>query len=134
MTFEAGQTLSNLTKPPITRTTLALYCGASHDHNPIHVDMDAARAIGLSDVIGHGMLTMAYMGQCLTAVFQQDQIRQFQTRFISPTHIGDEITCQSVVRSISDGDHPEQMLEIDITACDQNGQTKAVGTALITLA
>jgi acyl dehydratase len=29
------------------RTTLALYCGASGDHNPIHVDIDFARSAGM---------------------------------------------------------------------------------------
>ena len=30
----------NLTKNPISRTTLALFAGASGDHNPIHIDLD----------------------------------------------------------------------------------------------
>ena len=48
------------------RLTLALYCGASGDHNPLHVDIDFARAAGLDDVIAHGMLAMAYLGRFLT--------------------------------------------------------------------
>jgi acyl dehydratase len=41
--LKTGDTLPPLTLPPLTRTTLALYCGASGDHNPIHVDIDFAR-------------------------------------------------------------------------------------------
>ncbi len=37
-----GQTRCRpLTVAPITRTTLALFAGASGDHNPIHIDIDA---------------------------------------------------------------------------------------------
>ena len=52
--------------PPISRTTLALYAGASGDHNPIHIDLDFARSAGLEDVFVHGMLSMAYLGRMLT--------------------------------------------------------------------
>jgi acyl dehydratase len=45
-------------KAPLTRAMLALFAGASGDHNPVHIDIDAARAAGLPDVIGHGMLTI----------------------------------------------------------------------------
>ena len=45
--------------PPITRHRLALYCGASGDHNPIHQDEDVARSVGLPGVIAHGMYTAA---------------------------------------------------------------------------
>ena len=34
---------------PITRHTLALYCGASGDHNPIHVDLDFAKKAGFPE-------------------------------------------------------------------------------------
>ena len=33
--------------------TFALYCGASGDHNPIHVDFDYAKEAGLDDVFLH---------------------------------------------------------------------------------
>ena len=58
--------LPELNIPPITRTTLALFAGASGDHNPIHIDLDFARAAGQDDVFAHGMLTMAYIGRLLT--------------------------------------------------------------------
>jgi hypothetical protein len=42
-TFESlkvGDEIPALKIPPVSRHTLALYCGASGDHNPIHVDQD----------------------------------------------------------------------------------------------
>lgn len=58
--MDTGDTL-DLTVPKITRTTLALYAGASGDHNPVHIDMDACAAVGIPDVFAHGMLSMAYL-------------------------------------------------------------------------
>ena len=63
---QVGDEIPLLSTSPITRHTLALYCGASGDHNPIHVDIDYAKESGLDDVIAHGMLSMAYLGRLLT--------------------------------------------------------------------
>ena len=65
--LEVGSEIPPLTSKPISRHTLALYCGASGDHNPIHVDLDFAKAFGMPDVFAHGMLSMAYLGRMLTA-------------------------------------------------------------------
>ena len=61
-----GERIVHKKFPPITRHRLALYCGASGDHNPIHVDLDFAKKAGFPDVFSHGMLVMAYLGQALT--------------------------------------------------------------------
>jgi acyl dehydratase len=49
-----GTELPPLQVGPISRLTLALFAGASGDHNPMHVDLDAAKSVGLSDVFAHG--------------------------------------------------------------------------------
>ena len=43
MTPTIGARIVHKEFPAITRHRLALYCGASGDHNPIHVDLDFAR-------------------------------------------------------------------------------------------
>jgi acyl dehydratase len=45
-----GSELPPLQVDPISRLTLALFAGASGDHNPMHVDLDAAKSVGLPDV------------------------------------------------------------------------------------
>ena len=67
-----------LTLPPINRTTLALFAGASGDHNQIHIDIDFARQAGMPDVFAHGMLSMAYLGRLLTQWVDQRQLRQLR--------------------------------------------------------
>ncbi|MHA6760643.1 MaoC family dehydratase [Streptacidiphilus sp. PAMC 29251] len=44
---------------PVTRAILVQYAGASGDFNPIHWNEAVATAVGLPNVIGHGMFTMA---------------------------------------------------------------------------
>ena len=51
---------------PITRAKLALYAGASGDHNPMHIDSDFAKKAGFPDVFSHGMLVMGLLGQAFT--------------------------------------------------------------------
>ena len=61
-----GDKIPDLVIEPITRSTLALYAGASGDHNPIHIDFDFAKEAGMKDVFAHGMLIMAYLGRAVT--------------------------------------------------------------------
>jgi acyl dehydratase len=51
---------------PVTRLSLVKYCGASGDFNVIHWSERIARAVGLPDVIAHGMFTMAQAGRFVT--------------------------------------------------------------------
>ena len=65
--ISVGMSLPMMVLPPISRQTLAVYCGASGDHNPIHVDIDFAKESGLDDVIAHGMRIMSYLGRMVTS-------------------------------------------------------------------
>ena len=129
---EVGDELPPLTVPPVTRQTLAVYCGASGDHNPVHVDIDFAKAAGLDDVIAHGMLIMAYTGRLLTNWAPQAAIRSFDTRFLAMTRIGDEITATGrVVEKFNNGDG--DYVRIDLGTRDQRGESKTVGSAVLAL-
>ncbi len=125
-----GDALPPLVMPPVSRLTLALYCGASGDHNPLHVDQDFAREAGLGDVIAHGMLIMAYMGRTLTNWVPQTAIQTFGTRFQAMTRVGDEITCTA---RITDKLADVRAVRVVVEARDQRGELKAAGDALIAL-
>ena len=51
---------------PVRRSDLVRYAGASGDFNVIHWNERSARAVGLPDVIAHGMYTMATGGRFVT--------------------------------------------------------------------
>jgi acyl dehydratase len=50
----------------VTRLDLVKYAGASGDFNVIHWNERVARAVGLPNVIAHGMFTMAQAGKFVT--------------------------------------------------------------------
>src|SRR5439155_20508173 len=125
--IQVGTELPPLQTEPISRLTLALYCGASGDHNPIHVDTDFARAAGRDDVFAHGMLGMAYLARLVTGWVPQQAIRALSTRFVAITHAGDCITCSGkVVEKLAD-----RQVRLAATAQDQAGIVKLAGEAIV---
>lgn len=135
LTFESvqvGDELPSFTTEPISRLALALYAGASGDHNPIHVDIDFARKAGMDDVFAHGMLSMAYMGRLLTSWAPQRALRSFKVRFMAITHVGDRITCTGKVVEKLDH-HGEKRVRLELATTTQDGQIKLAGEAIVAL-
>ena len=127
-----GERLVHKTFPAISRHTLALYCGASGDHNPMHVDIDFAKKAGFPDVFTHGMLVMAYLGQALTDAVHPASIRSFSTRFAAITQLGARLTCEGHVTELLD--HAgERRARLALTTKDENGEIKLAGEAIIAL-
>jgi acyl dehydratase len=127
-----GDRIVHKTFPPISRHTLALYCGASGDHNPMHVDIDFAKAAGFPDVFTHGMLVMGYLGQSLTDAVAPSRIRAFSTRFAAITQLGAQLTCEGVVAELLE-DKGERRARLTLTTKDEKGEVKLAGEAVIAL-
>jgi acyl dehydratase len=118
---------------PISRTTLALYAGASGDHNPMHIDIDYAKAAGESDVFAHGMLVMAYLGRSVTSWVPQSALRSFNTRFTAITRVGEKIIVTGkVVEKTQAGN--EKLVRLELTAVNDKGEPKAAGEVVVALA
>ena len=130
--FSVGSQVVEKRFPAITRHRLALYCGASGDHNPIHVDLDFAKAAGFPDVFAHGMLAMAWLGQAVTDVLAPENLRAYSVRFAAITQLGAELTCTGTVAEIIEKDG-ERLARLDLKAVDQHGEAKLVGEALVAI-
>ena len=130
--MDVGQALPDLVLPPVDRTVLALFAGASGDHNPIHVDLDFARAAGFPDVFSHGMLVMAYLGQALTDAVSPSSIRSFSTRFAAITQLGARLTCEGHVTERFE-DKGERRARLALTTKDENGEVKLAAEAVIAI-
>ena len=130
--LRVGDSLPPLTLAPINRTALALFAGASGDHNPIHIDIDYAREAGMPDVFAHGMLSMAYLGRLLTQWVDQRQVRAFSVRFVGITHLGDQIMCSGKVVEKFDVDG-EHRVKLQIETANQSGDKRVVGDAVVAL-
>lgn len=67
------------------RQDLVNYANASGDHNKIHLDEAFAKAVGLPDVISHGMLTMGVASRVVTNwVKDISVIKSFSVKFSAP--------------------------------------------------
>lgn len=130
--WQVGCQLPGFQAPPISRHTLALYCGASSDYNPIHVDIDFARSAGMPDVFAHGMLGMAYLAHVLTAVAPMSALRSYGVRFVAVTHVGDSLCCTAQVAGIVER-NGERIAQLSLSAVDQKQQIKLLGDAEIAL-
>ena len=128
--IQVGDTLPALNLPPISRTTLALFAGASGDHNPIHIDTDFARKAGMPDVFAQGMLSMAWLGRLITQWVPQSQLRRFDVRFQGITHLANAISCTGRVMEKRDAD---RSVRVEVQSSNQHGQTKIAGDAWISL-
>ena len=134
--LKVGDALPTFTTPPISRFTLALYCGASGDHNPMHVDSDYAKAGGSPDVFAHGMLSMGYLGRLLTDWLPQRQWREYGVRFVAITQVGEAITCSGTVTELFEvrvGDQVERRARLSLQTTNQHGQVKLTGDAVLAL-
>lgn len=129
---QIGDALPALKLPRISRTTLALFAGASGDHNPVHIDLDFAKSAGMPDVFAHGMLSMAYLGRFLTQWVPQTQLRHYAVRFSAITPIGAKLSCGGkVVEKLER--NGEQLVRLEIGVADEKGEIKLAGEALVAL-
>lgn len=134
LVLAVGQELSPLVKPPITQEQLRRYADASGDHNPIHLDEQAAQRVGLDSVIAHGMLSMAFLGQFVNqqiADIPGARIAELRVRFINMVRLGDTLTCLGVVKSQAINDDLSQSVTIECWAQNQKGDKVTTGEAVV---
>ncbi|HEY0719018.1 MAG TPA: MaoC/PaaZ C-terminal domain-containing protein [Streptosporangiaceae bacterium] len=75
----------------VTRLDLVRYAGASGDFNPIHWSQRVATAVGLPDVIAHGMYTMAQAGRFASEwAGDPGAVVEFGVRFATPVVVPDD--------------------------------------------
>ncbi|WP_415678047.1 MaoC/PaaZ C-terminal domain-containing protein [Tsukamurella hominis] len=129
--MDVGTELPPLAVGEITRTTLALFAGASGDHNPMHIDLDVARSAGLDDVFAHGMLGMAHLGRLLTGWAGVQRIRSFAVRFVAITPVHARPVCRGTVVAVDDA---AGTATLDLTVTLADGTSTLTGTAVVDLA
>ena len=76
---------------PVHRVNLVMYAGASGDFNPIHWNERFATAVGLPNVIAHGMFTMAEAARVVSDwVGDPGAIEEYGVRFSRPVVVPDD--------------------------------------------
>jgi acyl dehydratase len=103
----------------ITRSQLVRYAGASLDFNPIHWSQRVATAVGLPDVIAHGMLTMALAGRIVTDwTGDPTAVLDYGVRFTRPVVVPDDDAGATLEISavVGEVDADAGTARVDITA------------------
>jgi acyl dehydratase len=80
------------------------YAGASGDFNPIHIDEDFAKSVGLPGRILHGLYTMAQVARAHTdAAGGPERLKRLSVQFRGMGRMGEEIVVSGTVREVTDG-------------------------------
>jgi acyl dehydratase len=101
--MEPGGRIPDLRITPDRYLTVR-YAGASGDFNPIHVDDEFARAVGLPGRILHGLWTMAQVARAQTeAAGGPEKLRRLAVQFRGMGVPEQEITVSGTVTEVRDG-------------------------------
>jgi acyl dehydratase len=114
--MQPGDDLPELRVTPDKYLTVR-YAGASGDFNPIHIDEEFAKSVGLPGMILHGLWTMAQVARAQAeAGGGPESLRRLSVKFRGMGFPERELIVRSTVREVADG-----VAKIDTTA-EQSGK------------
>ena len=98
--LEPGQTIElKITPDPFVTVR---YAGASGDFNPIHIDEEFAKQVGLPGRILHGLWTMAQVARAHTeAAGGPERLKALSVQFRGMGRMGEEIVVAGTVREVN---------------------------------
>lgn len=117
--LSAGQQIAELRVTP-DKYLPHRYAGASGDFNPIHIDREFAKAVGLPDNILHGLYMMGLVARAATEAAGGDprSLRRLSVQFRGMGAPETEIAVTGTVESVQDG-----TATIDVVAAQGENQT-----------
>ena len=127
-----GMELPVLKKNPTTEQ-IVRYAGAVGDYYPIHYDQEFARARGLPNVILHGALKNAFLGQLMTVwIGELGTLKKLSARYSEMDMPGTPLYAKGVVKKrYAQGG--ENLVECGIWLENHKGEKTTSGSAVVTL-
>jgi len=114
--LKAGGEIPGVSVTP-DRFLTVRYAGASGDYNPIHIDEEFAKSVGLPGRILHGLWSMAQVARAQTeAGGGPDKLRRLSVQFRGMGVPEAEVKVTGIVREVTGG------VAIVDTQAEQNGQ------------
>lgn len=105
------------------------YAGASGDFNPIHIDEEFARQVGLPGRVLHGLWTMAQVARAHTeALGGPDRLERLSVQFRGMGRLEQEIVVHGTVRAVT-----ENRATVDSEAVQEGKRIIRAGEAEIRL-
>ena len=132
---EVGDALPSITAR-LQRVNLVMYAGASGDFNPIHWNETFAKAVGLPDVIAHGMLTMATAGRVVTDwVGDPGAVLEYGVRFTRPVVVPNDDQGATVeISGVVGEKRDDGTVRVDLTAVYDGATVLGKAQAVVRLA
>jgi len=117
--LEAGEAIAELRVTP-DKYLPHRYAGASGDFNPIHIDPEFARAVGLPDTILHGLYMMGLVARAATEAAGGDPgtLKRLSVQFRGMGAPETEIVVSGEVKAVEEG-----LATIDVVAAQGDNQT-----------
>ena len=113
-----GDAVSPLSRQ-VSQEQINAYADASGDHNPIHVDADFARSVGLPGTIAHGLLELGILAEAISVwAGGSANLRSLSCRFSKPLQPGDTIICTGTVVAV---DEHEGVATLEVRASSDRG-------------
>jgi acyl dehydratase len=121
----------------VGREKIREYASAVGETNPLHFDLDAARAAGYEDVVAPPMFAVVYAGRAvIPALFDPEVGLDFamlvhggqEFRWGPVVVAGDEITTTAAVQDISERGGVMSFYVFESVSENQRGETVCTGT------
>lgn len=126
--IEVGQ--SREYRVRVTRAQVVRYAGASTDFNEIHYSPRHAKAIGLPDVVAHGMWTMGAGLKVVTDwVGDPARVINYSVRFTKPVVVPDTDDGVEVVYTATVAEINDEVLTFQLSA--ECGEEAVLGAAKV---
>jgi len=115
MTIEKGQTFTASEK--VDKYRALYYAGASGDYNPIHIDPEFGKMVGLGGTILQGLCTMAFAAKTVTDwAGDPGKLKKIKCRFSAPVMMEDTISVKGAVSDVQAG-----LARVDLAVVNQSG-------------
>jgi 3-hydroxybutyryl-CoA dehydratase len=134
-TLNAGDVIDG-PKFAVSRESIRLFCDASLDYNPLHLDDEYMKGdfgkTNFGGIIMHGMNNFGLISRMLTDwAYSAGAIhRRLETRWLKPVKPGDTITPTGIVKSKLATAKSRWVL-IDVVVRNQNDEKVAMGEAMV---
>ncbi len=120
----------------VSRESIRLFCDASLDYNPLHLDDDYMQGnfgrTNFGGVIMHGMNNFGLLSRMITDwAYPLDAVqRRLETRWVKPVRPGDTIQPSGIIKSKQET-AKSRWVVIDVMVRNQLGEIVATGEAMV---
>ena len=116
MNYQVNQEIQTL-QIEVDKYRSYYYAGASGDFNPIHIDNDFAKRVGLGGVILHGLCTMAYVYRGVMGTTDPNKLKKLKVRFRGMVRPLDVLTIKGKVIDVEN-----EEVTIDLQVLNQKNE------------